>query len=206
MNGAIKKTRFPAEQKRADVERAREEFRSHCEQEVAEDFIFLDESGLHLGMSSLYGRAKSGQRVKSYEPFNKGSRVTMIAAIGLEEVIAASFGQWHVDGDIFLGFIEQCLAPALQPGQVVIMDNLSTHKVAGVREQIEATGARLVYLPPYSPDFNPIELFWSKVKHYIRKKAARNFKQLCAAISDAFKSITSSDLQGWFEHCQYCID
>jgi transposase len=188
------------------VQQAREVFIESCQQESVEKFIFLDESGLHLGMSPMYGRAKGGGRVKSHEPFNKGKRVTMIAAIGLEEVKAATFGEWHVDGNIFLEFIRQVLVPVLNPGQMVFMDNLSTHKVSGVRELIEATGAKLVYLPPYSPDLNPIELFWSKVKHTIRKKSARTFHALSEAISEAFKSVNSTDLFGWFEHCGYRID
>lgn len=177
-----------------------------CEQEDANKFIFLDESGLHLGMNSRYGRTQLHKRLKSFEPFNKGSRVTMIAAMGVEKVQAATFGEWHVDGEIFLDFIRECLAPTLQPGHVVIMDNLSTHKVAGIQEIIEAAGARLVYLPPYSPDLSPIELCWSKLKTMIRKKAARTFEELKSVICDAFKSIHPNDLAAWFEHCGYNID
>lgn len=171
----------------------------------ANHFIFLDESGSHLGMSRLYGRGKSHERVKSYAPFNKGVRVTMIAAVGVEGVKAASFGEWHVDGEIFLQFIQECLVPALEPGQVVLMDNLSVHKVSGVQQAIEAVGARLVYLPPYSPDLSPIELAWSKIKTYLRKKSARTFDELKSAICEAFAEITQTDLQAWFEHCGYCI-
>jgi transposase len=156
-------------------------------------------------MSPLYGRAKGGSRVKSHEPFNKGTRVTMIAAIGLEGVKAATFGEWHVDGNIFLEFIRQILVPVLNEGQIVFMDNLSTHKVSGVRELIEATGAKLVYLPPYSPDLNPIELLWSKLKQFIRKKSARTINALSEAISEAFKTVTTTDLSAWFKHCGYSI-
>lgn len=103
-------------------------------------------------MSRLYGRGFRHKRIKSFAPFNKGTRVTLIAAIGIEEVKAAMFGQWHIDGDIFLQFIQKCLVPVLRPGQFVLMDNLNVHKVSGIRESIEAVGAKLVYLPPYSPD------------------------------------------------------
>jgi transposase len=187
------------------VQEARELFIESCDLEDANKFIFLDESGLHLGMSSLYGRSKSNERLKSFSPFNKGTRVTMIAAISSDEVTAATYGAWHVDGDIFLGFIRECLIPALKPDQIVIMDNLSTHKISGVRELIESTGARLVYLPPYSPDLSPIELFWSKIKKIIRKNAARTFSDLKEAITIAFKNVAQSDLIGWFEHCGYDI-
>jgi len=198
--------RFPAEQERADVIQARELFISGCEKEDQSEFIFLDESGLNLGMSSLYGRAKSDERLRSFDPFNKGKRTTMIAAMSSERIEAATFGEWHVDGDIFLSFIECCLVPTLHPENIVIMDNLSTHKVSGVRERIEATGARLVYLPPYSPDLSPIELCWSKIKGIIRKKAPRTFEELKEATCEAFRSIKKNDLKEWFTHCGYCID
>ena len=185
---------------------AREIFIKGYQQEDQNEFIFLDESGLHLGMSNLYGRGKSYERVKSFDPFNKGKRVTMIAAIGSEKIEVATFGEWHVDGSIFLNFIKSCLVPILRPGKIVIMDNLSVHKLSEVRQQIEATGARLVYLPPYSPDLSPIELCWSKIKSIIRKKVPRTFDELKAATCEAFRHINKSDLQGWFSHCGYCID
>lgn len=183
---------------------AREEFIECCALLDVNNFIFLDESGSHLGMSRLYGRGFSHERIKSFAPFNKGTRVTLIAAIGIEQVKAAMFGQWHVDGDIFLQFIRECLVPVLKPGQFVLMDNLNVHKVSGVKESIEAVGAKLVYLPPYSPDLSPIELAWAKIKTYLRKKAARTFDELQHAICEAFATITHDDLLAWFEHCGYC--
>lgn len=167
--------------------------------------IFIDESGLHLGMTRGYGRGLSSDRVMDFAPFNKGTRVTMIGAIGAGEVKAAMYGDWHLDGDIFTGFVKECLVPVLHPGQMVFMDNLRTHKVAGIKELIEATGAKLIYLPPYSPDLNPIELCWSKLKAYIRKQEARSFRALGKAIKEAFKTITQSDLEAWFQHCGYSI-
>lgn len=169
----------------------------------ASRFIFLDESGVHLGMSRLYGRGFRHERIKSFSPFNKGSRLTMIAAVGIDEIKAALFGQWHVDGEIFLQFIQECLVPVLLPGQYVLMDNLKAHKVSGVREAIESVGAKLVYLPPYSPDLSPIELAWSKIKTYLRRKAARTVEELQEVICEAFATITHADLSAWFEHCGY---
>jgi transposase len=171
----------------------------------AEEMIFIDESGLHLGMTRGYGRGLSSDRVIDFAPFNKGTRVTMIGAISAGEVKAAMYGDWHLDGDIFTSFVKECLVPVLRPGQMVFMDNLRTHKVAGIKELIEATGARLIYLPPYSPDLNPIELCWSKLKSYIRKQEARSFGALGRAIKEAFKTITKSDLEAWFQHCGYSI-
>jgi transposase len=186
------------------VQQARAVFTEYFAKIDMDKLIFIDESGVHLSMTRAYGRASSQERVIDYAPFNKGTRVTMIAAIGSDEVKAAMFGDWHVDGEIFLHFIRECLVPTLEPGHRVILDNLSTHKVSGVREAVEATGAKLVYLPPYSPDLTPIELFWSKIKSYLRKKAARTFDDLKKTIGYAFKEIKQSDFHNWFEHCGYC--
>jgi transposase len=171
----------------------------------AEKLIFLEESGLHMGMTRSYGRAISHERVNDIVPFNKGKRITLIAAIGVNGVKTALYGDWYMDGIIFIDFLKKCLLPVLEPGQVVIMDNLAAHKVEFVRELIESAGAKLIYLPPYSPDLNPIELFWSKIKAYIRSKEARTLAALNEAIKNAFKFITAMDLEGWFEHCGYSI-
>jgi transposase len=175
----------------------------YCALLDASQLIFLDESGAHLGMTALYGRSFSHERTKSFSPFNKGIRVSLMAALGIDEIKAALFGQWHVNGEIFLQFIQECLVPVLEPGHIVFMDNLKAHKVCGVRESIEKVGASLIYLPPYSPDLSPIELAWSKIKAYLRKKAARTFEQLQQFISEAFATITSSDIAAWFEYCGY---
>jgi transposase len=196
---------LPIEALRPDVIATRETFIDIFSKKNAEELVFIDESGLHLGMTRAYGRALSHERVKSVAPFNKGMRVTMIAAIGVEEVKTALYGNWHLDGDIFVSFIKHCLLPMLQPGQTVIMDNLSTHKVKEVKELIESVKAKLVYLPVYSPDLTPIELFWSKIKSYIKKKEARSFGALGRAIKEAFKIVNGNDLEGWFEHCGYSI-
>ena len=185
------------------MQQRRADFKEYFLEASMDKLIFLDESGVHLAMNRTYGRGLSGERVVSYAPCNKGTRVTMIAAIGVEEVKAATFGDWHVDGDIFLAFISRCLVPVLEPGNLVFLDNLKAHKVEGVREVIESAGAQLIYLPPYSPDLNPIELCWSKIKNHLRKKAARTFEQLKQAISEAFNEIKPIDLQRWFEHCGY---
>jgi transposase len=110
-----------------------------------------------------------------------------------------------VDGAAFLAFVQEVLVSQLRPGQVVVLDNLKAHKVAGVREAIEAVGARLLYLPPYSPDFSPIEECWSKIKAILRTKAARTLESLQQAITEAFAAITSQDAQGWFTHAGYCV-
>ena len=110
-----------------------------------------------------------------------------------------------VDGEVFLAFIEQILVPTLRPGQVVVMDNLAAHKGAAVRTAIEATGAQLLFLPPYSPDLNPIEECWSKLKAWLRKQAARTHEALEQALTEAFQLITSDDARGWFNHRGHCV-
>lgn len=204
-NYAIKKTHYPAEQQHAKVQAKRQDYQACLENVDKSRLIFIDESGTHLGMSRLYGRAKGGERVNSFVPFDKGKRITLIAALGADEIKAGLFGHWYTDGKVFLEFINYHLVPTLQAHDIVIMDNLSAHKVLGVRESIEAAGARLLYLPPYSPDLSPIELCWSKIKSHLRKKAASNDAQLKRAICDAFKTVTQNDIENWFAHCGYYI-
>ena len=109
------------------------------------------------------------------------------------------------DGDVFLVYLDEVLCPQLQAGQVVVMDNLSVHKVAGVQERIEATGATLLYLPPYSPDFNPIEQAWSKIKQKLRSAQARTVEALEAAVAQAIATVSSQDATAWFRHCGHAI-
>ena len=131
-----------------------------------EDLIFIDESGAKLNMDSAYGRAQGGQRVKASKPYCRGKTISMIGAVSLLGVVAAMYGEWATDGIAFLAFIQSMLVPQLRPGHIVIMDNARFHKLQQVSEAIENTGAQLVFLPPYSPDFSPIELMWSKLKKY----------------------------------------
>jgi transposase len=129
----------------------------------------------------------------------------MIAAVRLSGPSAPWLFEGAMDGEMFLAWIKQGLIPALQPDDVVILDNPATHKVAGVRESLEAAGARLVYLPPYSPDFNPIETMWGKVKQILRKLAPRDDGELLHAARTAFAAVTPADCQGFFLHARYAI-
>jgi transposase len=165
--------------------------------------VFVDESGSHQAMARDYGRAPRGQRAPGAKPVQRGRHVTMVGALGLVGVVAAMMVEGFVDGAAFLAFVQKVLVPQLHPGQVVVLDNLKAHPVAGVRKAIQAAGARLVDLPPYSPDFSPIEECWSKIKTILRTKAARTLEQLWQAITEAFAAITSQDAQGWFTHAGY---
>lgn len=156
-------------------------------------------------MTRNYGRAPRGQRVNEATPQGRWEVLTMLAALTVRGLEAPMTIAAPTDGDIFLAYLEQVLCPRLRPGQVVVMDNLSAHKVAGVREQIEATGARLIYLPPYSPDFNPIEQAWSKVKQILRSLKARTAEALETAVAEALAAITAANAIAWFSHCGYSI-
>jgi transposase len=167
--------------------------------------VFLDESGVTTEMTRRYGRAARGQRVQDAVPAGHWRTLTLLAALSLHGLRAAMTVESPTDGDVFLAYVEQVLGPRLQPGDVVVLDNLAAHKVAGVRALIEARGAQLLYLPPYSPDFNPIEQAWSKVKELLRAAQARTLPLLDDAITAALAAITADNAVGWFRHCGYRI-
>ncbi len=183
----------------------RSEYEAEILQIVVERMKFLDEAGSNLAMTRLYGRATPGERVVESVPQNYGENVSMLAAISLAGVSAPMTIAGAVDGLVFLEYVKQVLCPTLAAGDVVVMDNLSAHKIKGVREAIEECGARLVYLPPYSPDLNPIEKCWSKIKTYLRKAKARTYETLTAALKEALLTITATDIKGWFASCGYSL-
>lgn len=155
-------------------------------------------------MTRIYGRSKKGKRAYDHQtPSNKGKNVTMLGALSLDGIIAALTYQGGTNGLTFITYVEKVLVPKLWPGACVVMDNFSSHKVKGVREAIEAAGARLVYLSPYSPDFSPIENCWSKIKQHLRSIGARTYETLDEAITEAMGAVTSKDTVGWFSHCCY---
>jgi transposase len=167
--------------------------------------VFVDESGATTEMTRRYGRAPRGERVREATPAGHWSTLTLLGAMSQDGIRASMTVESATDGDVFLAYLDHVLCPALRPGQVVVMDNLSAHKVPGVRERIEAAGAQLLYLPPYSPDFNPIEKAWSKIKQHLRKTRARSLELLEQAVAEALQSISSEDASGWFHHCGYAI-
>jgi transposase len=171
----------------------------------AQRFKFIDESGVNLAMTRFYGRAPRGVRVVGTVPQNYGANVTMLAALGRHGVEAVMTIDGATDAEVFRVYVEQVLGPTLRPGDIVIMDNLRAHKVAGIREAIEQAGAQLLYLPPYSPDRSPIERCWSKLKTALRKAKARTRGALDHAIAQALASITISDARSWFHHCGYAL-
>ena len=156
-------------------------------------------------MTPRYGRAKPGERVNEATPLNYGENITMLAAISLSGIDAPMTIEGAVDGLVFKTYVEQVLAPTLEHGDVVVMDNLAAHKVDGVIDAIEARGAKAIFLPPYSPDLNPIEKCWSKIKTYLRSAKARTREALEKALKEALLLITPSDASGWFASSGYAI-
>jgi transposase len=167
--------------------------------------VFVDESGANTRMTRWRGRAPAGQRLVAQIPHGHYQTSTLIAGVGLRGACAPWLFDGAMDGEMYLAWVRQGLAAVLQVGDLMIMDNLATHKVAGVREAIEAVGARLLYLPPYSPDFNPIENLWSKLKQALRSLSPRNQTELLVAAGLAFDTISTADCLGFFLHAGYAI-
>lgn len=170
---------------------------------AADRLVFVDESGANTQLTRRSGRSPIGQRLVCSVPHGHYQTTTLIAAVRLQGPQAPWLFGGAMDGALFLAWVQQGLALCLQPGDVVVMDNLATHKVAGVREAIEGAGARLEYLPPYSPDFNPIEPMWSKVKQGLKSREPRTARQLYKAAGAAFATVTPADCQGFFLHAGY---
>jgi len=167
--------------------------------------VFLDESGTNTGMTRLYGRAPSDERVVDYTPDVRFERTSILSSVRANGDLVPLVYEGALNGDLFKAYISQCLVPTLRKGDIVIMDNLTSHKVAGVVDPIIAAGAQVVYLPPYSPDFNPIEMMWSKVKAYLRKVKARTKESLEKAIVEALDLVTTDNILAWFKECGYSI-
>ena len=166
---------------------------------------FLDESGANLGLTRLFGRAAPGQRVVEATPGYSGPHYTLVATLGWQEVTAPWIVEGSLDGVAFEAYVRTQLLPTLRRGDIVMMDNLSVHTSQAIRQLIEAQGARLEFLPPYSSDFNPIELCWSKVKTALRAAKARTFEALVAALAKALRSISLTDIHHWFAHCGFAL-
>ena len=171
---------------------------------LAKDLIFVDESGINLALTRLFARSPKGQRARGERPQKRGQNVSLIGAIGLNGLITHVSLLGATDGLTFEAFIAQRLVPKLWSGACVLMDNSSIHKGAEIEALITQAGAKLIYLPPYSPEFSPIENCWSKVKSVLRSIGARNYPDLAKAIEEAFNKVSLADIRGWFTHCCYC--
>jgi transposase len=165
--------------------------------------VFLDESGAKTNMTRLRGRAKGGERVIDDAPCGHWCTTTMISSVRLDGSTACMAIDGATTGEVFREYVRHVLLPTLRPGDIVVMDNLSAHKDAEAIDLINGVGAEVRPLPPYSPDFNPIEKMWSKVKEFLRDAKARTQEALFTAIADALKTVTPQDAIGWFTSCGY---
>lgn len=203
---AKKKTIHASEQQRPDVKEQRDSWFERLLEACGGDIrrlLFLDETGATTSMLRTHGRSIEGERCIASAPGGHWKTMTGVAAIRLDGLTAAASMAHAMDGDSFLVYVTHALVPVLRSGDVVVMDNLPGHKLAKVRQLIEAAGAKLLYLPPYSPDFNPIEMIWSKVKRLLRSVAARTIDALHEAFGIAFKAVTTNDIENCFSHCGY---
>lgn len=166
-------------------------------------FVFVDEMGANVSLSPLYAWSRKGERVFGRAPRNWGKNVTLLASMGAGGMGPCVAVEGATTGAVFEAYLGDVLAPALRPGQVVVMDNLSSHKGSRVRELIEERGCELRYLPPYSPDLNPIERAFSKLKASLRRAQARTFEALIEAMGRALDEITDRDASGFLRHCGY---
>lgn len=165
--------------------------------------VFIDESGSHIAMTREYARAPRGERVQGWVPRNRGRVLTMLGAMDCRGLRTLMTIEGATTAEVFEAFVEHFLVPELKPGDVVVLDNVGAHKPMGIRHRIEAAGASVLFLPPYSPDLNPIELCWSKFKGLLQHAEARTRDELDKAIAEAMTAITPQDAMGWFRHCGY---
>ena len=182
---------------------ARATFREAVAAVPLADLVFLDESGVTTAFVRRYARAPGGARAIGYVPAGHWTQLTLLSALSLRGLGATMTVNAPTDTDVFVAYVQQVLVPTLRPGQVVVLDNLGAHKAPAARALIEAAGCRLLFLPPYSPDFNPIEQAWSKLKTLLRTAAARTRDALDAALQTLLDQITAADAGGWFRHCGY---
>jgi transposase len=184
-------------------EEERRQWREHTQELDASKFVFLDETGSNIALTRLYARAPKGKRARGSLPRNRGKNMTLMASLSLGGMGEALIVDGAANTELFEIYIKQILAPSLEPGQMVIMDNLSIHKGNKVRQLIEARGCQVLFLPAYSPDLSPIEEAFSKIKAILRRVGARTREALQEALEQALLTITQADASDWFRHCGY---
>ena len=192
-----------SEQERADVQAARRAWSEAQPGMDLEKLVFIDETWTSTSMTRRYGRAPRGQRCIASAPHGHWKTTTFVAALRHQQLTAPMVADGPIDGEIFLAYVRQFLCPTLRPGDVVILDNLSTHKVAGVKDAIARAGASLLYLPPYSPDLNPIEKLFAKLKALLRKAAKRSIEALWNEIGELLNTLSSTECANYFASSGY---
>ena len=187
-----------------DVQEKRREWKETITPEMVEHLVFLDESGVNTDLTRLYGRALSSQRAVDHAPLNTPRTTTVLSSIRLDGEKAFTTYQGGTTGERFVQYLKKTLLPTLRPGDIVVMDNMRSHHVKAVREILEAKGMKVLYLPPYSPDLNPIEKMWSKMKAILRKWKIRCLEQLPDAIERVLACVSQLDCLHWFLDSDYC--
>lgn len=200
---AKKKTLIAAEQDRPDVAQQRVLWQASQEQIDPAKIVFIDETWAKTNMTRRYGRSSLGTRLLEKTPCGRWQMTTFLGALRVQGFVAPLTVEGAINGALFRAWVEQHLAPTLSRGDVVVMDNLSSHKVSGVRDAIEAAGAELRYLPPYSPDLNPIELAFSKLKKLLRDGAERTVDKLWTLCGKVLDEFTEHECRNYFKHCGY---
>ena len=200
---AQKKSFRASEQDDSRIQELRQRFEERQADVDAARLFCIDEAGSTIAMTREYGRAPRGQVVKDVRPRNRGTVITMIGALTTSGLTAMMTIRGGTDADVFEAYVEHILVPELRAGDIVMLDNLGAHRTKRVRQLVEAAGATLWFTPPYSPEFNPIELAWSKLKAFLETARARTKAALDNAIAMAMELITSADAKAWFRHCGF---
>jgi transposase len=203
MGSASKKTVRAAEQDRPDVAKARKQWKRGQSKLDADRLVFIDETGTATNMARRYGRSARGERCCAKVPHGHWKSTTFVAGLRVAALTAPCVIDGPMDGNTFLAYVEQILVPTLKPGDIVIMDNLPSHKVEGVREAIRAKGASVRLLPPYSPDLNPIEQVFAKLKALLRKAAERTLDALWDRIAKLLKAFSPEECANYFRNAGY---
>jgi transposase len=186
------------------VQKLRVEYWEKIRDIELENLVFIDESGILLGGSRPYGRSEINTRVRELKPFYRGAKITLVGAITQNKALALMTLNGSLDGEAFKVFIDRFLLPQLWSGAVVVMDNLAVHQLASISSKIESVGASVIYLSPYSPDFNPIEMWWSQLKSFVLGFAPTTSSMIDTLLAVALDLINPEHLRNWFAHCCYC--
>jgi transposase len=199
-----KKTLRSSQAQTERVQNLRTEYWQQVKQIDPENLVFIDEMGVLLGLARTHARSLQGNRVYDFKPFYRGAKVTVIGAVSLKQVLAVMTLNGSMDGNAFEVFVEKCLLPQLWSGAVVVMDNVPAHKVVAIEPLIQSVGASVLYQSPYSPDFNPIEHWWSQLKAFMRQFSPTTAKMVDILIATALDLLNPKHLRNWFANCCYC--
>jgi transposase len=200
---ASKKSVVAGERDRPDVARRRAQWLEYQDRVEPERLVFIDETWTRTDMAALRGWAPRGQRLPTKVPHGRWKTMTFLAALRHDRIEAPWFLEGPIDGESFRRYVEKVLLPTLRPGDIVIMDNLGSHKGRIVRQLIRSAGAKLFFLPKYSPDLNPIEQVFAKLKHFLRKAAARTVEAVCLAIGETLQLFTSEECASYLANSGY---